>query len=218
MNNEAVQCDDVEVAIWGSLYPLYSPTSRRIYKNTACMECNGVNDGIAWTPTVNCNHVVHIDEVFVANEIGPKCFLVFEFDSKSVNAYLPQCDRVELQTTCLKPYEQITRAIPQETGMSVSDVIDACKSGFYSPIRTYFGPSFENPFCFLCHIHSLERLKERYVNDSSDSRSGEAVSFSFIMIPKARPLLADHQTVHYMACPKQTTEQELQKQVCINAR
>ena len=137
---ESCTCGDMKVATWGSMLPVYSAKTHLIYKNPVCAACNGVTDGIAWTPVIFCyySNFKYIDfelerfETCIVNFIGPK---VIE------TSVLPRC--VKKNHVCYdKNFE-----VPHDLNMTVVQVIDACESDFNS----LYDKKERNVFCAICN-------------------------------------------------------------------
>ena len=56
LGNASYECRSETSAIWGSLYPVYSPSTKMIYVNRHCAHCNIVNDTIPWEVYINCGN------------------------------------------------------------------------------------------------------------------------------------------------------------------
>ncbi|XP_060584217.1 uncharacterized protein LOC132740349 [Ruditapes philippinarum] len=71
--NNSFDCGNVHVAPWGSLFPIYSKSTGKIYKNSACADCHGVRDGVEWFAYMNCKAVdkSHTRYLSVAENINP---------------------------------------------------------------------------------------------------------------------------------------------------
>ena len=55
LSDSTYSCKNENSALWGSMYPVYSPSSKMIYVNHHCAECNGVRDANPWEVYINCN-------------------------------------------------------------------------------------------------------------------------------------------------------------------
>lgn len=51
-----ISCGEEEVAPWGSLQPVYSAKRKQIYKNIACANADGVDDGKLWAAKLHCRN------------------------------------------------------------------------------------------------------------------------------------------------------------------
>ncbi|KAL4220656.1 hypothetical protein ACF0H5_021052 [Mactra antiquata] len=163
--NSSYACGDTEVAPWGTIYPVYSYTSKRIYKNHACAEAYGIEDYIKWrvyaecfTPHVLVNSIVHNDSN--RTRLNRKCKVRFEFpgDKNELNDNI--CYK-KLADTCPETFNTIT---------TVSDKLlqAACVSGLASTYRGKNGMNFKNAFCSICnnqYFHDQECIDDRIIRN-----------------------------------------------------
>ncbi|KAL4220657.1 hypothetical protein ACF0H5_021053 [Mactra antiquata] len=146
--NSSSACGDMEVVPWGTIYPVYSPTSKQIYKNHACAEAYGIEDYIKWRVYADCSLPELIFQVFMYSgfkriRLGRKCEVRFEFpgDKKLLEDNI--CYK-KLDDTCPETFNTVT---------TVSDKLlqAACYSGPVSTYRGKNGINFKNAFCSICN-------------------------------------------------------------------
>ena len=152
-----IPCGEENVAPWGSLFPVYSKSSAKIFKNNACALCNGVTDGIAWDALMIC-HVYTSDgalKLRMQNIANFESFLNgYNPDNLCYVNFKPQIPFSSLDhLRCLKdpistcPNDDFS--IPGGLSMTKDEVRQACSSGLTS-YYTMFG-SFKNVFCHICN-------------------------------------------------------------------
>lgn len=162
---ESCTCGDMKVAPWGSMLPVYSAKTQLLYKNPVCAACNGVTDGIVWTPVIYCdvNTFNDIDFEFDTFKI---CSVNFIEPKNIETSFLPRC--VKKKSVCF----QNEFYIPHDLGMSYEEIINACESEFNS----IYMKKDHNVFCAICneeYIHATSTC----VGDSDLKASSRRLSF-----------------------------------------
>ena len=143
-------CGDVKVAPWGSMLPVYSRTTRLLYKNPVCALCNGITDGIVWIPIIQCNMDKFQTFDFSVEE-SKDCSIYFLEPQNIMNYLLPSCG---LNDICEEGFQ-----IPDGVNMTAKEIIDACHAEFYS----MYHRGEKNVFCAICRG---TRFKTRTCIDS----------------------------------------------------
>ena len=143
-NTTAPSCESVQIAPWGSLYPVTSISTGLIYKNERCAEAHNVTDIVHWKALVGCNKF-EFDRLAIAiDQLGywsDNCFVSFKFDRMDIDLNASLCYLNKLD-------ECLTDDIysPIET-LSAHDIKKGCESGLLSPMPSNM---LANPMCVLC--------------------------------------------------------------------
>lgn len=159
------KCGDVTM-LWNTMLPVYSPSTRKLYKNTVCSHCHGIKDGVVWDIKRGCifeNKARHrkVDMSEYLN-IDPEqsdsgtCELTFSFPGHWKDIEHARCAVEEPVNTCsMSSFE-----VPTYISMTSAEVVEACESSFYSPvyILTASKNVFSNIFCSICNL-DYENLK-----------------------------------------------------------
>jgi hypothetical protein len=171
-----VSCGDINVAPWGSLYPVYSAKSRQIYKNIECAKENGEDvDLIQWNAVINCHPGVESTpgislaaNVLDAESITEKCQIYFFFPG-NYDVIKPFKCYINLIDNCSESHDF---QVPVGTNASKDDIVTLCtKSGFISPYRAK--RMYANVFCHICNEPSFFRKKvcNKYAEVFKEGRS-----------------------------------------------
>ena len=154
----SVYCGEEPLYVWGSIWPVYSPTSRRIYKNSICASCHNVQDGISWTPVIDCSgntekpHEGSLNillENFNFNEAGCRLHFLYNGDTSDI--------------IHLKCFSQLIAECSVETNYyymrsnkTIAELKSACENEFISPVFL-FDQWYRNVFCVYCHGFGISR-------------------------------------------------------------
>jgi hypothetical protein len=148
-------CRTKKVAPWGSLYPVSSNETKRIYINEACANENNVSDGIVWNAYLSCAPVrveanqekdgANYFAFMERGEIPSFCSMQFVYPGDMEDVVPQQCF-TELVDKCTSPDFQV----PSFVSATKEEIIDACESGLVSPYKTNRGLRYANIFCFIC--------------------------------------------------------------------
>jgi hypothetical protein len=156
-----ITCGDLNVAPWGSLYPVYSTKSKKLYKNIKCAQEDGGDTGaIVWNAVIYCEDASLIPDItLAANAFETKPFP----ESCKINLIFPE-DVGILQP--LKCYTNLIDTCSQSTDFQVPEGINASKddirllcrnSGIISPFRAT--KLYANVFCHICSGDWYFRIK-----------------------------------------------------------
>lgn len=144
-NESNISCGDMNVAPWGSFYPVYSVKSKQIYKNIECAEEDDEDsDVILWDAVINCrnlkkavNGIDSISEVCDVNFFFPGDLSVLQH----LHCYTGLID------TCPESYDF---QVPEGTNVSKEEIRKLCESsGILSPYRAR--KIYANVFCHICN-------------------------------------------------------------------
>ena len=144
----AYPCKTEIAAFWGSLYPIYSPTSKMIYVNTHCADCNGVSDEIPWEVYINCNVSDSMSGAGLTDGIKyGQCSVIFRpTDKGSVDRFACNGDVISScnSTGRLDPTDQDLeyKFLEDTRALTRAEVIEYAEGG----IKAY-----ANAFCKLCN-------------------------------------------------------------------
>lgn len=153
------RCGDVTI-LWNTMLPVYSPSTRKLYKNPVCSHCHGIVDGIVWDIHRGCsleNKARHrkIDMSEYLN-IDPEqsdsitCELTFSFPGHLKDIEHARCSIEAPVNACsMSSFE-----VPAYINMTSAEVVEACESSFYSPVYILNSPQnvFSNIFCSICNL------------------------------------------------------------------
>jgi hypothetical protein len=148
-----VLCGNMNVAPWGSLFPVYSAKSRQIYKNIECAKEDGEDvDLIQWNAVINCPDVDSKPDISLAanvldeKSITENCQIYFTFPG-DYDVIKPLKCYITLIDTCSKSHDF---QVPEGANVSNDDIVTLCsKSGFLSPYRAT--RMYANIFCHICN-------------------------------------------------------------------
>jgi hypothetical protein len=185
-----LSCGDINVAPWGSLYPVYSAKSRTIYKNIECAKEDGEDvDVVPWNAVINCPDVDSTPgislaaNVLDAESITENCQIFFIFPG-DYDVLKPLKCYTNLIDTCSESHDF---QIPEGTNVSKDDIRTLCtKSGFLSPYR--LTRMYANVFCHICNEaftrHSFCKKYTVYQEDENGLGDGGGftalIDFKFI--------------------------------------
>ncbi|XP_060595529.1 uncharacterized protein LOC132749690 [Ruditapes philippinarum] len=149
--NNTFDCGNVHVAPWGSLFPIYSKSTGKIYKNRACADCHGVRDGVEWFAYMNCKAVDKSQTRYltVAENINPFSYNSF---SEYCQIYFTPTQTIDTEICFPDIIDTCTDTeamIPEMSEMTSNDVIEACVNGVFAPFHSRY--TYANAFCFLCN-------------------------------------------------------------------
>lgn len=174
-------CGKENVAPWGSLYPIYSPKRKQIYKNSVCAEAANVDDGELWGAKIYCRKtddiVTSIDRYLVgldSNFVHPDCQVNFIFPG-DVEEIRPLICYLDLIDSCNRSDFQV----PIWINASADEIIQACTSGLLSPFRK--NTLYKNVFCQICNSdNSFFRDTLCFILDESESRNEDMAFIGLI--------------------------------------
>jgi hypothetical protein len=166
-----LSCGDINVAPWGSLYPVYSAKSRKIYKNIECAKEDGGDVNIIpWNAVIKCQNGRFSPGISVAASVLDEgslrrdCYIYLTFpgdydDLKPLKCYNNLVD------TCS---ESQNFQVPEGMNVSRDDIVTLCtKSGFLSHFRQSFR-LYANVFCHICNeIFYRNKFCKIYAEDES---------------------------------------------------
>ena len=145
-----IDCGEQDIYAWGSIWPLYSPTTRIIYKNEACALCHNVNDGIKWTMVVNCDSKLWTYgtslEILLNNfqDSGCKVYFMYKENSSEVMHQICYKDLISDCGTEVKDQPAIN--------LTSVDIHDQCSHGAISTLYKYTTKRwYKNIFCAMCN-------------------------------------------------------------------
>lgn len=151
--NVDTKCGDKPVAPWGSLFPVFSKKSKRIYKNEACAKDANITDGELWDIFLSC---IYKETTFWAKDVSDiisnlfsgieqnECEVKFVYPGKSSELTQEICFE-DLISTC----KETDFEIPEGLSLSRQDIRTACTSGLVSPYR--YENMYANVFCHICN-------------------------------------------------------------------
>ncbi|XP_053385818.1 uncharacterized protein LOC123538204 [Mercenaria mercenaria] len=155
-------CGEDTVAPWGSLYPVYSQSVGKIFKNMACAQCNDITDGVTWDALMVCNMYVQNDSFNTRlqnidnfqsflNGYNPEelCYINFKPPVPFSSLEKHQCLQEPIKTCSYEDFYT-----PESLTLSREEIIKACMSDFVSPY-TMSGP-YSNVFCHICNNELLK--------------------------------------------------------------
>jgi hypothetical protein len=146
-------CGDINVAPWGSFYPVYSAKSGQIYKNIECAKQDGEHtDVIIWDAVIKCTDA-DVKKGTTMISIGTEqdsfyesCQIHFIFPG-TYDVLQPLKCYTNLIDTC--PESQDFQ-VPAGINVSKDDIRTLCtKSGMVSPYRHL--EMYANVFCHICN-------------------------------------------------------------------
>ena len=131
-------CKNVSTALWGALYPVYSPSRDLIFFNKECAICSDVQDYLNWTTYLSCLHPsVNIDEMIIDLAEG-RCKLDFyPPEGAIVDKYI--CYNTVVDSCNITGY-----------WLEYDPFVEAACRIIHAPISGY-GYNFANIFCKLCN-------------------------------------------------------------------
>jgi hypothetical protein len=150
-----VSCGDRHIAPWGSLFPVYSKTSKIIYKNIECArEDNADDDIIIWDAVIRCADIkMGMASIELnANALPESCQINFIFPGES-NVLHPFKCYINLIDTCsgINDFQ-----LPEGINVLKDDVRSLCaNSGIVSPYRA--NKLYANVFCHICSAETFYR-------------------------------------------------------------
>ena len=149
-------CGDHVETKWGSLSPVISLSSQRIYRNKACASCNLVTDYVPLVPALFCSEthggrVRSIDDILLDIQFrfnNSECSVMFfvPTEAKSIPKSQLQC-YLDLQTTC----------VSQDCD---AKQMDLCENGPYLPVYTdrwlknFYCDQYQRK-CFINRLHDV---------------------------------------------------------------
>jgi hypothetical protein len=151
-DNSNKTCGDLNVAPWGSLYPVYSTQSKKLYKNMKCAQEDGVDTGvIVWDAVIYCRDANLIPGItlaasaFETKSVPESCKINFVFP-EDVGILQPLKCYTNLIDTCSKSTDF---QVPKGINASKDDIRTLCSnSDIISPFRAT--KLYANVFCHIC--------------------------------------------------------------------
>ncbi|XP_060600362.1 uncharacterized protein LOC132753840 [Ruditapes philippinarum] len=146
-------CGDINVAPWGSFYPVYSAKSGQIYKNIECAKQDGEDtDVIIWDAVIKCTDADVMQSITMIStgteqdSFYESCQIHFIFPG-TYDVLQPLKCYTNLIDTC--PESQDFQ-VPVGINVSKDDIRTLCtKSGMVSPYRPR--KMYANVFCHICN-------------------------------------------------------------------
>lgn len=184
-------CGSQEGDFWGQLYPVYSPSKGRIYKNGECARCHGVRDGIEWIPIVKCPASTYpLAEILLRllhEELN--CSVGFQPVNNAMSVEMFKC-WPEVVNRCYLP------------GRPFPFHVQGCFSGLYAPPAEMV-PAYANYYCALCNRKSVPRYCsfKPYVVQSDDFYNN---STFFLLNPVTWTMFRESERRYekeFIACP-----------------
>ena len=171
LSNASFVCKNETSALWGSLFPVYSPLSKLNYINKHCAECNGFNDAIPWDVYINCNISDGISGAGLIDSLRRgRCSLKFRpTDVAGVkrfacsDAVISSCDTTEA-------LGESDHALEEACAITRAEVFEFAGVG----IKTY-----ANAFCKLCN--GIEHSPQEVCNAPDDSIKTISVSLTTLV-------------------------------------
>lgn len=154
-----MSCGDINVAPWGSFYPVYSTKTKRIYKNIECAreECED-SDIILWDAFINCKDqqrdqgITMVVNGLDTNSLPEGCRINFIFPGNYDVLQHLKC-YINLIDTCSESHDFV---VPEGTNVSKSDIRTLCtNSTIVSPYRAT--KMYANVFCHICNAETFSR-------------------------------------------------------------
>ncbi|XP_060600365.1 uncharacterized protein LOC132753843 [Ruditapes philippinarum] len=154
-------CGDINVAPWGSFYPVYSAKSGLIYKNIECAKQDGEDtDVIIWDAVIKCTDtdvkqsISMISSGTEQDSFYESCQINFIFPGTYDDLQPLKC-YTNLIDTCPESHDF---QVPVGINVSKDDIRTLCtKSGMVSPYRLL--KMYANVFCHICNgedfIHNI---------------------------------------------------------------
>ena len=194
-------CKAVDTYPWGSLYPVYDPSSELIFFNEYCAECSGINAYARWEMTINCETNGFSNDLFLRALIGNECRIEF-FPPRKVeiielekficsNTLISSCNVSGLWATYDAKLEE------------------AC-SRYYAPVANFQGYlRYANIYCELCNEKEVapicdSPLENIYMGRTSIAGSLTAlIDYKMIMKIMDKPKLGDAIPIAETKCGKQ---------------
>lgn len=153
----ATKCGDKLVAPWGTLFPVFSKKTKRIYKNEACAKDANVTDGELWDIVLSCSyqHTTFWSKDF--SDIISYLFSDIEQNGCEVKFVYPGKNSELTQELCFEDListcKETDFEIPEGFSLSMQDIRTACTSGLVSPYR--YKNMYANVFCHICNKNSV---------------------------------------------------------------
>ncbi|XP_045167744.2 uncharacterized protein LOC123531030 [Mercenaria mercenaria] len=147
------KCGDEKVAPWGTLLPVFSKETRKIYKNPACAAAANVTDGKLWDLSLSCKYTSDVEAMtdvatymssLFLTSLPQNCQLEFNYPGDNTDLRSETCF-TDLISTCLETKFEIPRTLP----LSRAEIRAACTSGLVSPYRK--NDMYANVFCHICN-------------------------------------------------------------------
>jgi hypothetical protein len=168
-------CGSERVAPWGSLYPVYSSTTKRIYKNEMCATRNGVTDAKPLDAVLYCAKEQYFDNKFMVwpntNSIPEGCIVHFIYRGSTEDISHLKC-YTNLIDTCPDDDFNISSF---EINLEKENVIEMCTSGLVSPFKSI--NMYANVFCHICNEGLYDDIYFCEVHDGTVLRAFDDRSF-----------------------------------------
>ena len=144
------KCGDVNVAEWGSLYPVYSRTSGLVYKNPVCADCYNETDTVVW-PTL---FIVKIGSKAKKTKFARHFLMSKIFDTREILVRFmpPNEDAIDAQQC----YQDVIDSCEHDYQYHIFDNLtdhQLCQSELRAPYF-YDGNYYANIFCAMCIMPS----------------------------------------------------------------
>ena len=141
LGNNSNNCKDESVAVWGSLYPVYSPSKAMLYFNLNCAVCNNITDAITWNSFVSCAQKYSFN--------GPE-FLEGIKDGRCKIQFAPPAETEIRRFICYPAAINSCNGSEHSTGM-VNSMREPCET-IRAPVEDFKNNKiYANVFCKLCN-------------------------------------------------------------------
>lgn len=164
-------CGEEKIAPWGSLQPVYSAKRKQIYKNIACANADGVDDGQFWAARLHCRNIDNLGLDVTTYILGLEsysmdeyCQVDFSYDGDTEDIRSHQC-YTDLVDKCNNTDFQV----PGRIEATKEEVTEACNSGLLSPFRHI--TMFSNVFCLICNVQYFPGYEKCPVYTDERSRT-----------------------------------------------
>ena len=148
-----MECGQHILYPWGTLWPIYSPSKRRIYKNIACSNCHDVTDGVAWNASLGCRNIVdllHIDHILdssLFSSTNSSCDIDFSYAEREDDILSQKCF-ISTISRCTNSRHWDWYA--GRLDVSVMEVGLRCTEGLFTPVL-YGNKWYRNKHCASCN-------------------------------------------------------------------
>ncbi|XP_045190138.2 uncharacterized protein LOC123547251 [Mercenaria mercenaria] len=148
------KCGDENVAPLGTLLPVFSKKTRKIYKNSVCANAANVTDGKPWDVLLTCKYMgtsplkkdiaTFISNLYLTS-LHEDCQLQFTYPGDNADLKSEKCF-----TNLIKTCSERDFSIPEQLPLSRYLIRQLCTtSGLLSPYRRF--DMYANVFCYICN-------------------------------------------------------------------
>jgi hypothetical protein len=151
-------CGNRKVAPWGSLYPVFSKRTGKIYKNMECAKLNNVVDGIVWDARLEC---MTLKSYGLVNDFSDLSWTKLQNYCKVRFIYPGDFNDIKFQTCFRDMVDNCTTTeVPGSINASRQQISEFCQSGLVSPYFADRNHLYSNVFCYICSgLHLIQDLK-----------------------------------------------------------